>query len=125
MLPGGIELDRLDYAADAWSGPPENAIAWWQSEIPSPETRKVHWAPNEVLLNLFLELENNPAEQDMRYVLALLLVRRRILRLEFIENETLKLFCPKSDTEYLTPVVTPDESRIAEIQAKLEKLLFQ
>jgi hypothetical protein len=65
----------------------------------------------------------------MRYVLALLLVRRRVMRLEEQEYdergaEVLVLYCPRRDTTYRVPAIAPDPSRIDEIQEELAKLLF-
>ena len=89
----------------------------------------MHWAPNEVMLQLFDQLENQPARQDMRYVLALLLVRRRVMRLEEeIKGpegcETLVLYCPRREATYHVPVVMPAAARIQEIQQELASLLF-
>jgi len=89
----------------------------------------MHWAPNEVILHFFEELGQQPARQDMRYVLALLLVRRRVLRLEEEEKneqgqEVLVLYCPRREATYRVPAIVPDESRIQEIQEELARLLF-
>ena len=61
-----------------------------------------HWVPNDVLLNFFDELAEQPDKQDMRYVLALLLVRRRVMRMEEEQrdeagHERLMLYCPRRD----------------------------
>ena len=129
LLTEGKELVRKDFAADAWQGPPEGAIGWWQSRIPAPDSAKRRWAPNDVMLQLFEELEQQPARQDMRYVLALLLVRRRVMRVEEEERppegqEMLVLYCPRREATYHVPVVMPDETRIQEIQDELSRLLF-
>ena len=78
----GAEVIRHDYAADAWQGPPAEAIGWWKSQIPDRTETKKHWAPNDVMLQFWDELAAQPERQDMRYVLTLLLVRRRVFRLE-------------------------------------------
>lgn len=122
-------LTRHDYSPEAWQGPPEGAVGWWKSQVPSPDARRMHWAPNDVMLQLFDELEHQPERQDMRYVLALLLVRRRVMRLEEEArqedgSETLVLYCPRRETTYQVPAVMPDESRINEIQQELSGLLF-
>jgi hypothetical protein len=125
----GADLERLDYAVAAWEGPGEGTIAWWKSRVPTPETRRARWAPNEVLLDVFQELLAHADQQDKCYVMALLLVRRRILRLEDTEPAAdggmqLTLYCPREEQTYHVPVVTPDEARIVEIQKELELLLF-
>lgn len=125
----GADLVRRDYAPEAWQGPPAEAIGWWKSQVPNPNANRVHMAPNDVLLQFFEELEQQPARQDMRYVLTLLMVRRRVLRLEEEQRdnqgrEVLVVYCPRRDTTYRVPVVAPDETRINEIQDELARLLF-
>ena len=124
----GAQLHRHDYAVDAWKGPPPDAVGWWKSQVPDRNAKRRHWAPNDVMLRFFDELADQPENQDMRYVLSLLLVRRRVMRLE--ENETddqggevLVLYCPRRETTYKIPAVTPDQTRIDEIQQELARLL--
>jgi hypothetical protein len=129
LLSEGGKVIRHDYSAEAWHGPPDGAVGWWKSQIPRPEAKRVHWAPNDVMLQFFEDLEPQPARQDMRYVLALLLVRRRVMRLEEESRDeegrqTLTLYCPRREATYHVAVVPPDESRIEEIQQELAGLLF-
>jgi hypothetical protein len=123
------DLVRWDYCAEAWDGPPEETIAWWKSELPEPTETKMQWAPNEVMLRLFDELDSQPERHDMRYVLALLLVRRRVMRSEGegqddFGREVMRLYCPRSEAVHEVAVVTPDMERIDEIQGELAELLF-
>ena len=123
------KLVRHDYAPEAWPGPPENVVGWWKSQIPRPEANRVHWAPNDVMLHLFEELQSQPDRWDMRYVLALLLVRRRVLRSEDEEldaegRQVMVLYCPRRETTYRATVVMPDAERIQAIQDELATLLF-
>jgi hypothetical protein len=124
----GGEVHRRDYAAEAWTSPPEGIVGWWKSQIPVTEARKPPLAPSEVLLNIFRELEGKETQADLRYVLALLLVRRRLLRLE--ENETddqgvewLVVYCPRDEVTDRVRVTDPSSQRIAEIEAQLKTLL--
>ncbi len=125
----GAEVVRHDYSQEAWTGPPDGAVGWWKSQIPDRNARRLHWAPNDVMLRFFEELESQPDKQDMRYVLALLLVRRRVMRQEDSEQdeqgrEVLVLYCPRRETTYRAPVVEPDTKRTEEIQEELARLLF-
>jgi hypothetical protein len=129
LLAEGSKLVRQDFAAEAWNGPPEGAVGWWKSHLAQNEGQRVHWAPNDVMLDLLERLADDPAQADMRYVLALLLVRRRVCRLEENQHdaenqETLRLFCPRREMEYRVTVATPDARRTAEIQEELARLLF-
>jgi hypothetical protein len=131
----GADIVRKDYAADAWTAPPAEAFGWWKSRVPEPHAKKIKLAPNEVLLELFDQLAERPECEDMRYVLALLLVRRRVLRnegpaLQAAEPspssgvQTMTVYCPLRDATYEVPVVMPSEKRIAEIQSHLNELLI-
>src|SRR3990172_8739841 len=116
----GAEIVRQDFSREAWQGPPPEAFAWWKSRIPEPNAKKIKLAPNEVLLELFDQLAEQPDRTDMRYVLALLLVRRRVLRQENAsadwaqraagpDSETLVVYCPRRDATYEVPVVMPGD----------------
>ena len=125
----GAEVVRRDFAAEAWQGPPEGALGWWKSKMPERDARRLHFAPNDVMLELLESLESQPAMQDMRYVLALLLVRRRVLKLEESEkddsgHEVSVLYCPRRETTYRVTTVMPSAERTIEIQDELSRLLF-
>lgn len=125
----GPETKRYDYSAEAWQGPPEGAVGWWKSQIPGSVSRRMGWAPNDVMLELFEGLADQPDQQDMRYVLALLLVRRRVMRHDETERdaegqEVLVLYCPRRETTYKVPTAVPDQARTDAIQEKLARLLF-
>jgi hypothetical protein len=61
-------------------------------------------------------------------VLTLLLIRRKLVRLEAedqdeLGNKQLVVFAPKTEVEYRVPVVQPLPERIKEIEAELATLL--
>jgi hypothetical protein len=125
----GADVVRQDYAADAWSGPPEGVLGWWQSTLPTSDAKRVRWAPNDVMLDLVEEWSGVPERADMCYVLALLLVRRRVVRLEDTEHdeaghEVTVLYCPRRETTYRVPTTIPSDERVAAIQQELAELLF-
>jgi hypothetical protein len=132
----GADVRRLDYAEQSWPGPPENSLGWWKSTMPDRDgAGKKKLAPSEVLLELFRELGDAPDRSDLRYVLTLLLIRRRLLRLEetvrdetsapgTTAGETMTLYCPRDEQTYHVAVVEPDERRVEEIQTYLAQLLY-
>ena len=125
----GADVERQDYAAEAWQGPPADAIGWWTAQVPDPRSNRVHWAPNDVMLHYFAQLQEVPTKQDSCYVSALLMIRRRILKLEATSvddqgQEVLLVYCARNESEYRVPVVTPDASRADQIQKELAELLF-
>jgi len=130
LISAGANVERRDYSSEAWTGPPEEALGWWKSQVPTAETKKAAWAPNDVMLELFNELAHSEDRVDMRYVLALLLIRRRVLRLEETErdregHEALLVYCPRLQADYRVSVVMPDGQRAEQIQETLGQLLFR
>ncbi len=129
LVTEGAHIVRRDYSAEGWQGAPEKSLGWWKSTVEGSGTRKLHWAPHEVILHYFEQLENDPTKADLRYVLALLMVRRRIARPDGTETdaagkETLKIFCPRNETEYRVLVALPATGERAEaIQQELAQLL--
>src|SRR5262249_53291381 len=75
---------RNDYSAEAWQGPPPGAFGFWLGTVAAPENKRKLPINDEVLADFFLQLEGQaePAKVNIRYVLALLLMRRRRLRFE-------------------------------------------
>jgi hypothetical protein len=134
----GADVIRKDYSAAAWKGAPEAAFGWWKSRVPEPTAKKIKLAPNDVLLELFDQLADKTEQQDLRYVLALLLVRRRVLRVEVSDEpaddddvdasadhgaQLMTLYCPKRDNTCQVVVAMPSSDRIDAIQQQLSELL--
>jgi hypothetical protein len=124
----GADLARADYAAETWEGPPEGALGWWKARVPAPDAKRMHWAPNDVMLDLFEQLADQPEQADLRYVLALLLIRRRVMRhedtLDEGHNETMVLYCPRREAEYRVTAAPPGQERVVPIQNELARLLL-
>src|SRR5688500_4462380 len=128
LVADGANVVRRDFSIQAWTEPPDDAIGWWKSVYVDAAANRLHWAPNDVMLNYFERLDGNAAAEDARYVLALLLVRRRVLRVEKTETdeagrETLVLFCARNEAEYRVSVKMPTAERVAAIQDELAQLL--
>src|SRR5436309_450626 len=89
LLEQGGKLVRLDYSGDAWTGPPPGAFGFWAGRVPSPEQGRQTRMDDEMVHECFLRLQDEvePARVNFRYVLALLLMRRRRLRFEQVRRE--------------------------------------
>jgi hypothetical protein len=79
----GNEWVRLDFSAGAWTGPPQGALGYWRLIVPARDQTRRHALDPDALLRHFEQLseDGNPARENFRYVLALLLVQRRRLRI--------------------------------------------
>ena len=74
------EMERRDYSAEAWEGPPDGAIGWWKNRMPTSDEKKFVLAPKEVLIDLLRQMADFPQRAKSRYLLALMLMRKRIVR---------------------------------------------
>ncbi|HEX4149028.1 MAG TPA: hypothetical protein VHY20_08575 [Pirellulales bacterium] len=121
-------LRRRDYAADAWQGPPPEAVASWKSRMPRREEKKDRATPSQLLLDLFHQLSPEAGQPQLRYVLALLMIRRRIFRLEETTRdargvETLAVYCPRDEAAYQVETVDVDAGQVQAIQDQLSRLV--
>jgi hypothetical protein len=135
LVDEGDDVVRRDYSAAAWQSPPEGTIAWWRSTMPGNGEAKP--APREALLALLDEWADKPEEAPARYLLALLLVRRRVLRLQgegFLEGlhgkeakpgdvETLTLVCRERDEPIEVAITPPTAEEAPRLQERLAELL--
>ncbi|MDO5579597.1 MAG: hypothetical protein Q4G69_00540 [Planctomycetia bacterium] len=136
LIEGDGELVRQDYSAEAWEKRKnqKDYLCFWSGTISGNHDPKIRLAPNDILLNLFDELEEQPDKADIRYVLALLLIRRRIFRYEREDRENsgsakeesneIQVYSPRRELVYSVPVVPLDDQRIDEIQNCLASLLY-
>ncbi|NDC52871.1 MAG: hypothetical protein EBZ74_00940 [Planctomycetia bacterium] len=121
-------LERVDVAADRWQGPPERALAWWRSAHPAAANAGPELAPVDALLDVLERLDGRPEDAPLRYLLALELVRRRVLRPVDRPGEsspdTLHLGCRRRDARYRVTVTPPDPQSAPAVQDRLVALLW-
>ena len=114
--PQGFE--RRDFATDAWTEPPDGHFCYWRARVPVKNRQSGPIAvDHELLTQFFLKLEESDCEvrQQFRFVLALLLMRKRILRLEKAEREgeqeywVMRLVSEQSQHRVLNPRLGAEE----------------
>jgi hypothetical protein len=80
------QLERHDYALDAWSNDdrPKGFFSMWRTKVPPDDGPRRLFLDDEALLDLFTRLEGEERRdrQAFRYVLGLVLLRKRLLRFE-------------------------------------------
>lgn len=126
LVRGPEGLDRIDVAAEAWDGPPADAIAWWKSVCPAPTAAGPTLAPVDVLLDAIEGLEEAGSDEPVRYLLALQLARRRILKLERVEDgsEAIIFGCRRRDREYRIDPVDASVLADPQVASRLTTLLW-
>ena len=123
-------FERRDFAADAWTGPPEGHFCYWRAKVPprhkKPSTVVVDHA---LLTSFFCRLEDQKSEvrQEFRFVLALLLMRKRILKLDGTTREgdreywRLRLVADQSEHTVVNPRLS--DERVERLSAQLTAIL--
>lgn len=139
LLEGADErLQRRDYTPRAWEDgqagrPPHTidglrVIGFWRGVMPEPGESRRRFIDDEALTDLFEQLgggEPDPKRAPFRYVLALILVRKRLLRLE-PGGPGLTVRWPKAPPEQ-QPIHVPDpgmtEEAVADVIEQLGGVL--
>jgi hypothetical protein len=134
LIARGGELRRIDVAAEAWQGVPRHAVAWWSNRMPEKKQGKIKPAPPPVLIAALESLLEEGTQPELAYLLALLLVRRRILvqRSEsWLADDPaadsaacLNLKHGSSQREFLVPICEPPLGETERFQDELTRLLF-
>ncbi len=107
-------LVRRDYSASSWQGPPAGIFCFWSGKVQEASAPRKPRFDDDLLLDCFhrLEGETDAGKVKFRYVLSLLLLRRKRLRAEDAgkqeSNDRLHLCCPRTGTVY--EVVNPQLS---------------
>lgn len=116
------ELVRLDYSEAGWVPPPAGLVAHWRCEVPEPTTSAKKSLDVDDLMRQFEQLseEASPAHDKFRYVLALLLLQRRRLRLDgttvIDDQEFLEVSGVRGEGTFLVPDQQLEDTEVQELQ---------
>lgn len=125
----GGKFTRKDYSGEAWQGPPNEAFSFWANRVATPEENRRPRIDDELLVDCFKRLEGQtePDRVNFRYVVALLLMRRKRFKFEETKldgnQEILCLRCTR--TRALYQLVDPrlTEAEMAAVQEEVFKVL--
>jgi hypothetical protein len=87
--PAGLE--RLDISLEQWPAfDRANLLGFWQTTMPRPEEKKKVFVDDQVLCDLFERLAEvtEPAKVNFRFVLGLILMRKRLIVYETTRHDT-------------------------------------
>lgn len=129
LMDEGGKFLRKDFSGEAWQGPPEGTFSFWAGKIPTREENRRPRIDDDLLVDCCrrLEGETEPSRINFRYVVALLLMRRKRLRFEESrledDREILCLRCTRSRD--LFHVVNPrlTEEEMLAVQEEVGKVL--
>jgi len=145
-----LGMQRLDVSYEAWENGfrPAHLFSYWKTVVPQPNEKKKLFVDDAVLMNLLRRLEDAEQQQRLafRYVLALILMRKKLLRFDNTERDTAEqdgeqverewwVFTPKQDVskghfgkwaeDDQIKVLDPhlDESQIEQVTHQLGEVL--
>ena len=85
-------FERIDFCETCWAAgkrpadlrPDLDMFSFWRTTVPQPQQKKRLLVDDSVLVDLFSRMSerNEPAEERFRFVLALILMRKRLLKYE-------------------------------------------
>lgn len=144
-----LGMKRIDISAKAWEDGhrPPHLFGFWKTTVPEPNQKKKTFVDDAVLLNLLRRLEDatEPQRLAFRYVVALILMRKKLIRFDGTESrddpagdgpvQSWWNFTPKKDVskghfgkwaeEECISVLDPnlDESQIESVTMQLGEIL--
>ncbi len=89
LVEEGDAFRRVDISEAAWDEGkrPEHLFSFWKTTVPHPEEKTKVFVDDEVLMNLLRRLadETRPQRVAFRFILALILMRKKLLRYDRTE----------------------------------------
>lgn len=129
LIDNADSFERRDYSCEYWEKNQPEVFSFWKTSVPEPNQKKSLFVDNDVLINFFERLadEAEPAKVNFRFVLMLILMRKRLLKYLDTQQEEGKeiwnLQLVRTKQNY--PVVNPqlDDTQIEEVSSQLTSIL--
>jgi hypothetical protein len=82
LIEGEEGLERRDFSAEYWEEAKPEVFCFWKSRLASPDEKKELFVSDEMLMAFFERLANETEAEKLnfRFVLALVLMRKRRLK---------------------------------------------
>ena len=123
-------FQRRDFCAEYWQDEKPEVFCYWKTKLPHPDQKKKIFVDDEMLMAFFdrLEQETEQEKINFRFVLALILMRKRRLKYDSSKTEDNKeiwrLRIVGSDKQFVE-VRNPnlDEEQIQQLSSQLSQIL--
>jgi len=125
-------LQRQDFCAEYWESEKPDVFCHWKTKLPEPGQKKQLFVDDQMLMTFFERLarETDQEKIDFRFVLTLILMRKRLLKYDESRTEDGKeiwrLRIPGDrSAEGLVEVVNPhlDEEQIEQLSSQIGEIL--
>ncbi|KPK41160.1 MAG: hypothetical protein AMJ65_09975 [Phycisphaerae bacterium SG8_4] len=124
-------LQRQDFCAEYWESEKPDVFCHWKTKLPEPGHRKQLFVDDQMLMAFFERLarETDPEKINFRFVLTLVLMRKRLLKYHESRTEDGKeiwrLRMPGDKSAELVEVVNPhlDAEQIEQLSSQMGEIL--
>ncbi len=125
---GGV-FERRDFSGEYWESEKPEVYCYWRTKLPNPDEKKAIFVDDEMLMAFFERLAQETEQEKMnfRFVLALILMRKRRLKYDStkVEGEKeiwrLRITGEKQYAEVTNPHI--DEEQIEQLSSQLGQIL--
>jgi hypothetical protein len=122
-------LERRDFCLGYWQANRPTVYCHWKSKMPLPDQKKQIFVDDEMLVAFFerLEKETDPEKLNFRFVLALVLMRKRKLKYDSTRIESdneiwrLKITGVDEFAEVLNPQI--DDEQVEQLSSQIGQIL--
>ncbi len=122
-------LQRRDFCTDYWEKEKPDVFCYWRTKLPRPGEKKQRFVDDDVLAAFFERLANETEQEkvNFRFVLALVLMRRRRLKYDSSELEgdketwRLRITGDKEIVEVINPHL--DDEQIEQLSSQMGQIL--
>ncbi len=123
-------LQRRDFCAEYWNNEKPKVYCYWKTKLPDPKQKKPMFVDDEMLFAFFERLAEETEQEkiNFRFVLALILMRKRRLKYDSSKTqdgtETWRLKVVGADKQF-AEVINPnlDEEQIEQLSSQVGQIL--
>ncbi len=129
LLEEGDQFVRQDFSSEAWQGPPVGAFSFWAGRVHEANEPNRPRFDDDVLEECFQRLEGQlePSRVNFRYVVALLLIRRKRFRFEQTIDEDgvekIQMSNHRTGDKHLVMNPQLTDEQMAEVQSEVFRVL--
>ncbi len=122
-------LQRRDFCTDYWESEKPDVFCYWKTKLPHPDQKKQLFVDDQMLMAFFERLEKETEQEkiNFRFVLALILMRKRILKYDDTRiDDDQEIWCLRIvGDKQIADVVNPhlDEEQIEQLSSQIGEIL--
>ena len=129
LVEGEEGLERRDYSVEYWEKEKPEVFCFWKSRLADPDQKKELFVSDEMLMAFFERLANetDPEKLNFRFVLALVLMRKRKLKYDATRMDgarevwSLRVVGEKDPVEVVNPHL--DDEQIDLLTSQIGQIL--